>query len=216
MIPTDLVLLFWLLCSIISIDGNSKFFLNVLINLSILENTEEALSDVLLCFFPFFFFSFLATHMVAYGVPGPGIRFELQVQQYQILNPLCRARDWTCVPLLPRRHGSHCATAGTPCSGLLSFHFRTAVTIHTLHTASCTRGSGGLLKECPYQCVVGKVNFQLSWLSSILPQVVKPFDTLTSSMEGTLSSHTFTKTGSQSSDLVILPIWEWVVFWWWL
>ena len=57
---------------------------------------------------------------MAFGVPGPGARSELQLwpelqlQQHQILNPLCQARDGTCVPVLPRRHRSHCTTAGTP------------------------------------------------------------------------------------------------------
>ena len=44
----------------------------------------------------------------AYVVPGPVIRSEPQLwpqlQQCRILNPLCKARDWTCVPALPR----HC------------------------------------------------------------------------------------------------------------
>ena len=43
MIHTDLVHSFWLLCSIASIEYNSKFFLNIFINFSILVNTEDAL-----------------------------------------------------------------------------------------------------------------------------------------------------------------------------
>lgn len=43
MIHTDLVHSFWLLFSIASIEYNSKFFLNVFINFSILVNTEDAL-----------------------------------------------------------------------------------------------------------------------------------------------------------------------------
>lgn len=67
----------------------------------------------------FFCFSFLG-HPMAYGVPRPGIRFQLwlprklQLWQHQIFNLLGRARDQTCVPALPRRHQSHCTTAGTP------------------------------------------------------------------------------------------------------
>ena len=49
-------------------------------------------------------------------------RFEVQLQlqpklqlwQCQIFNQLCWARDQTCVPVFPRCHQSHCATAGTP------------------------------------------------------------------------------------------------------
>ena len=43
-------------------------------------------------------------HPTAYGVPGPGIRSEPQLQctlklwQCQILNPLCQARDQTLHP----------------------------------------------------------------------------------------------------------------------
>ena len=65
--------------------------------------------------FLIFFFGCLA----AYGVSRPGIRSKLQVQpkpqlqQCQILNPLCRAGDQTCVPALPRCHWSR-NTPGTP------------------------------------------------------------------------------------------------------
>ena len=74
--------------------------------------------------FTFFFFSFLGCPM-AYGVPGPGMRSELQLQPKpelwpcRILNPLCRAGDWTCVPGLPGHHQSCCTTAGT-----LDFHIK--------------------------------------------------------------------------------------------
>ena len=53
---------------------------------------------------PFFFFF---GPLVADGVPGPRIRSEpqfqpkLQLQQRQILNPLCQARNRTFVPVLP-------------------------------------------------------------------------------------------------------------------
>ena len=67
-----------------------------------------------------FFFSFLFGHPMAYAVPGPGIRTELQLQptpqlqQRWILNPLCRARDRICVPAQQRGCQSHWATARTP------------------------------------------------------------------------------------------------------
>ena len=70
-------------------------------------------------FFFCFFFPFWATPQ-QYGVPGPGTVSELQLlpmlklQQHQILNPLCQAGDWTCVPVLQRPGRSHCATVGTP------------------------------------------------------------------------------------------------------
>ena len=52
--------------------------------------------------------------------PGQGSSSELQLRpkpqlwQCWILNPLSLARDWTCVPALPRHSQSCCATAGTP------------------------------------------------------------------------------------------------------
>ena len=58
--------------------------------------------------------------LVAYGAPGPGIRSEpqswtkSQLQQGQIFNPLCPARDWTLIPALPRHCPSCCTTVGTP------------------------------------------------------------------------------------------------------
>ena len=51
-----------------------------------------------------FFSPCFLCHPVAYGIPGLGIRSELQARsklqrwQCQILNPLCQARDGTCVP----------------------------------------------------------------------------------------------------------------------
>ena len=73
-----------------------------------------------LCFLqPFlFFFFFLAAlpHMEFLG-QGPdqswGYLPKLQLQQYQILNPLCWGGDPTLVSVLPRHCWSHCATAGT-------------------------------------------------------------------------------------------------------
>ena len=53
----------------------------------------------LLVFFLLFFFG----HTMTYGVPQPGIRSKPQVQpklhlhQCWILNPLCQARDQTCI-----------------------------------------------------------------------------------------------------------------------
>ena len=44
--------------------------------------------------------------------PGPGIRSELQLPHW-ILNPLCQAGDWTCVPELQTCCQTHCTTAGT-------------------------------------------------------------------------------------------------------
>ena len=46
----------------------------------------------------------------------------LKLQQYQILNPLCWAGDWTYNPVLPRGCWSHCATAGTLVGFLCLFY----------------------------------------------------------------------------------------------
>ena len=69
----------------------------------------------------FFFCLFLIfDHPMPYGVPGPEVRSEmqlppkLQLQQYQILNPMSWAGNWTWVPVLPRCHWTHWTTAGTP------------------------------------------------------------------------------------------------------
>ena len=68
-----------------------------------------------------FVFSFFFGCLSAHGVPRPGIRSELwlrpklQLRSRQILNPLCRAGDrTTCIPVLPGRRQSCCATVGTP------------------------------------------------------------------------------------------------------
>ena len=67
-----------------------------------------------------YFFPLFLGHLKTYGVPGPGIRSELQLrpklqlQQCRILNPLCWAGDWTCVPVLPRWCQSCCATTRAP------------------------------------------------------------------------------------------------------
>ena len=42
-----------------------------------------------------------------------------QLQKHQILNLLCWAKDWTCIPELQRCHWFHCATAGTPLCQIL-------------------------------------------------------------------------------------------------
>ena len=69
---------------------------------------------------PLLFLIFLFWSSTAYGVPGPGIRSELQLQPKlqrwpcQIFNPLCWARDRTCVPVPPRCCRSHCSTVRTP------------------------------------------------------------------------------------------------------
>ena len=72
-------------------------------------------------YFPFvlFFFFFFFGCPRAYGVSRPGIRSKPQLQPKQwlrqclVLNPLCWARDWTCV--LPRHYYCSCCTAaGTP------------------------------------------------------------------------------------------------------
>ena len=68
--------------------------------------------------------------LLACGVPGPRIiskpqlQLKLQLQPQQILNPLCRARDRTCNPALPRHHQSHCTTAGAPqCKIFENFYY---------------------------------------------------------------------------------------------
>ena len=43
----------------------------------------------------------------------------LQLQQHQILSPLCWAMYGTCIPELQRRHQSCCTTAGIPVPILL-------------------------------------------------------------------------------------------------
>ena len=79
-----------------------------------------SLSFFFFCF-PFSFFG----RPAAYVVPGSGIRSELQLWpkaqlwQCQVLNPLCRAGDGSCAPLLPRHRQSHCTTAG---NSRLSFY----------------------------------------------------------------------------------------------
>ena len=48
--------------------------------------------------------------------PKPQFWPTPQWQLCWILNPLCQAGDWTCVPALQRCHRSHCTTPGTPWS----------------------------------------------------------------------------------------------------
>ena len=53
----------------------------------------------------------------------PWLRPKPRLQQCRILNPLCQAGDQTCVPVLPRRHGSPCATVRTPRHTLREYCF---------------------------------------------------------------------------------------------
>ena len=56
---------------------------------------------------------------MAYGVPRPGIKFELQLRstpqgwQCRIFNPLCQAGNWTYIPALQRCFRSCYAMVGT-------------------------------------------------------------------------------------------------------
>ena len=74
-------------------------------------------SMILWLFFPPFFWG---GHPTASGVAGLGIRSKLQLwpmpqlQQCWILNPLCQAGDWACMPVLQRHCWSCCATTGNP------------------------------------------------------------------------------------------------------
>ena len=74
----------------------------------------------------FFFFLFFGCPE-AYGVPGPGIGSKPllqpipQLQQCQILNLLCGAKDRTFIPGHQRHHQSHCTTEGTPEPAILYF-----------------------------------------------------------------------------------------------
>ena len=69
------------------------------------------------CFFFLFFFFWLpcsiwssqARDQIRVVVPP-----KPQLWQHQIRNPLCRSRDQTCAPALPRHRQSHGATVGTP------------------------------------------------------------------------------------------------------
>lgn len=72
------------------------------------------------------FFPFFVGHPTAYGVAGPGIKSQSQMQpkpqlrQCKILKALCQAGDRACVPVPPRCCRSRCATAGTPLHVLLA------------------------------------------------------------------------------------------------
>ena len=80
-------------------------------------------NSVLVCLSVFnaseFFFSFLFCLPCAMWSSPSRTRSELQswplpqLQQQQILNPLCRTRDQSCPPGLPRHCRSHFATGGT-------------------------------------------------------------------------------------------------------
>ena len=81
------------------------------------KNNKKLQSQDSLCGYKYVYFFHCP---VAYGIPRPGIRSKPQMrpkpqlQQCQILNPLCQPRDWTCIPTLPRRCLSCCTTAGSP------------------------------------------------------------------------------------------------------
>ena len=60
------------------------------------------------------FFSFFFGRPMAYGVPGQRSDLSCSSDFCQIPNPLCQARDQTCVPALQRHCQSCCATAVTP------------------------------------------------------------------------------------------------------
>ena len=72
-------------------------------------------------FFFFFFFFFFFGCPAAHAVPGPGISSKLQLwpvpqlwQHWILFNPLCPARNQTCVLVLQRHGRSHRTTAGAP------------------------------------------------------------------------------------------------------
>ena len=81
-------------------------------------NSNNFFTYIFLALFPSF------GHLVSDGVLGPTIRSEPQLwpkeqlQQCQILNPLCCARYWTCIPACPRHCKSRCATGN-----LFFWHF---------------------------------------------------------------------------------------------
>ena len=87
---------------------------------------ELGVQERLFCFVFYFFFLFFLGRPVAYEVPRPGTRSELQFQskpklwQHWILNLLCWARGRTCVPALPRHHCFRCTTTGRLSSILFS------------------------------------------------------------------------------------------------
>ena len=85
------------------VDGVTQNTSNTVLkvpSLVIGRDVNQELNSLILAFFFFF-------HCPAvYGVPGPGIRSELQLQpmlqlqQHLILNPLCWATDGTCILVL--------------------------------------------------------------------------------------------------------------------
>ena len=79
----------------------------------------------------FFFFFPIFGFPKAFGVPRPGIRSNLRCScgNTRSFNPLCQARDRTCILALQRHHQYHCTTLGT-----LHLHFRSKITIsHSWH-----------------------------------------------------------------------------------
>ena len=73
--------------------------------------------------FPFFFTFFVTPWHMEF--PGQELVLipKLQLWQHQIFNPLCWARDETCVPVLPRCHPSRCTTLETPVIISLTHYF---------------------------------------------------------------------------------------------
>ena len=61
-------------------------------------------------------------------ISEPQMQPKLQRWQCWILNPLCWARDGTCILALPRCHQSHCAIVGTPLS-VFMLYFIILITI---------------------------------------------------------------------------------------
>ena len=84
-----------------------------------------------ICFLMCLFFSPIFGFPKAFGVPRPGIRSNLRCScgTTRSFNPLCQARDQTCILALQRHHQYHCTTLGT-----LHLHFRSNITIsHSWH-----------------------------------------------------------------------------------
>ena len=88
-------------------------------------------SCVFYCYFCLFVCFLFFGYPAAYGISGSGIRSKPQVWQRWIPNPLCWARDPTCIPLFPRLSRPCCATAGTPIFSFLR-------SLHTVLYSGCT------------------------------------------------------------------------------
>ena len=82
-------------------------------------------TNMLLSGFLYVCFPFLAAlqqmKFLSQGIKSkPHLQHKPQLQQCQLPNPLCQARDQTCIPVIPRCWWSHCFTMGTPVEWLLS------------------------------------------------------------------------------------------------